>query len=147
MNDRIARLESEASRLNVTRSARRDGVYQAAGAVAMVIGFVVSFAAYQSSLGTDDPRDIQSLVILSIAMLIVAVAGAVVFLRYSLARFLRFWLLRQLLEGQAHIDQLVTALAPGTTPPPTVAGETAANSHVEPEAEPDGAATVGPRRT
>jgi hypothetical protein len=147
MNDRIARLESEASRLNVTRSAGRDGAYQAAGAVAMVIGFVVALAAYQSSLGNDDPRDIQSLVILSIAMLIVAVAGAVVFLRYSLARFLRFWLLRQLLEGQAHIDQLVTALAPGATPPPTVAGDTAATTDMEAEAGPDGAAAVSPRRT
>jgi len=33
-----------------------------------------------------------------------------VFLRYSLARFLRFWLLRQLYEGQSHIDQVVAAL-------------------------------------
>jgi hypothetical protein len=33
-----------------------------------------------------------------------------VFLRYSLARFLRFWLLRQLYEGQAHVDEVVAAL-------------------------------------
>jgi hypothetical protein len=43
-------------------------------------------------------------------MLAVAVTGAAVFLRYSLARFLRFWLLRQLYEGQSHIDQIVGAL-------------------------------------
>ena len=43
-------------------------------------------------------------------MLALAVVGAAVFLRYSLARFLRFWLLRQLYEGQAHIDQVVAAL-------------------------------------
>ena len=45
-------------------------------------------------------------------MLALAVAGAAVFLRYSLARFLRFWLLRQLYEGQSHIDQVVAALNP-----------------------------------
>ena len=43
-------------------------------------------------------------------MLGLAVVGAAVFLRYSLARFLRFWLLRQLYEGQANIDRLVGAL-------------------------------------
>ena len=36
------------------------------------------------------------------------------FLRYSLARFLRFWLLRQLYEGQAHIDQVVASLGGGS---------------------------------
>jgi hypothetical protein len=39
-----------------------------------------------------------------------------VFVRYSLARFLRFWLLRQLYEGQAHIDQVVAALGGRGTP-------------------------------
>jgi hypothetical protein len=45
------------------------------------------------------------------SMLALAVAGGAVFLRYSLARFLRFWLLRQLLEGQAPIDAVVGALS------------------------------------
>jgi hypothetical protein len=71
---------------------------------------VVAFLAYQLSLGKDDQRDIQSLQILASSMLALAVAGAAVFLRYSLARFLRFWLLRQLYEGQAHVDEVVAAL-------------------------------------
>jgi hypothetical protein len=110
MNDRIARLESEAANLKVAGSAKRDGLLQAAGAVVMVVGVVVAFVAYQLSLGKDDPRDIESLTILAVAMLALAVLGAAVFLRYSLARFLRFWLLRQLYDGQAHIDQIVGAL-------------------------------------
>lgn len=110
MNDRIERLEQEAANLKVASSAKRDGLYQAAGAVAMVAGVVLAFVAYQSSLGKSDPRDIESLTILAVAMLALAVTGAAVFLRYSLARFLRFWLLRQLYEGQSHIDQIVGAL-------------------------------------
>jgi hypothetical protein len=110
MNDRIERLKSDAAELNVGKGASRDGLYQAAGAVAMGVGVVLAFVAYQLSLGKDDQRDIQSLQILAVAMLTLAVAGAAVFLRYSLARFLRFWLLRQLYEGQAHIDQVVAAL-------------------------------------
>ena len=110
MNDRIERLKSDAAELNVSKGAARDGLWQTVGAIAMVAGVVLAFVAYQLSLGKNDPRDIDSLQILAIAMLAVAVVGAAVFLRYSLARFLRFWLLRQLYEGQAHIDQVVAAL-------------------------------------
>ena len=110
MNDRIERLKSDAAELNVSKGAARDGLWQTVGAVAMAAGVVLAFVAYQLSLGKDDPRDIDSLQILAVAMLALAVVGAAVFLRYSLARFLRFWLLRQLYEGQAHIDQVVAAM-------------------------------------
>jgi len=110
MNDRIERLKSDAAELNVGQSAGRDGLYQTVGAVAMVAGVVLAFVAYQLSLGKDDTRDIQSLQIMALAMLALTVTGAAVFLRYSLARFLRFWLLRQLYEGQSHIDQVVAAM-------------------------------------
>ena len=117
MNDRIERLKSDAAELNVGKGAARDGIYQIVGAVAMGAGVVIAFAAYQMSLGKDDQRDIQSLQILALAMLALAVVGAAVFLRYSMARFLRFWLLRQLYEGQSHIDQVVAALGErGTVP-------------------------------
>ena len=127
MNDRIERLRSDAAQLNVRRSGARDGLYQAIGAAAMVAGVVIAFVAYQLSLGKDDSRDIQSLQILALAMLALSIVGAAVFLRYSLARFLRFWLLRQLYEGQAHVDQVVASLRQGeagrtgvTTPSATV---------------------------
>lgn len=111
-SSRVERLRAEASRLDVARSGSRDGLVLGASAVAMGVGLVGMFVAYQSSLGSSDPRDIQSLIILSLFMIGLVVAGAAVFLRYSLARFLRFWLLRQLYEGQSHLDELVAALAP-----------------------------------
>ncbi|HEX6569699.1 MAG TPA: hypothetical protein VF015_11050 [Acidimicrobiales bacterium] len=117
MNDRIERLRSDAAELNVSKGARHDGLYQTLGAVAMATGVVLAFVAYQLSLGKDDQRDIQSLQILALAMLALSIAGAAVFVRYSLARFLRFWLLRQLYEGQAHIDQVVAALGERDRPP------------------------------
>jgi hypothetical protein len=128
MNDRIERLRSDAAELKVGRSGARDGLWQAIGAVAMTAGVVIAFVAYQLSLAKDDQRDIQSLQILAVAMLALAVVGAAVFVRYSLARFLRFWLLRQLYEGQAHIDQVVAALqqpAPGSPPGPAPSGDAA----------------------
>jgi hypothetical protein len=112
MNDRIERLQSEAARLDVARSGSRDGLFQTAAVVAMVVGVVGAFIAYQASLGSDDPRDIQSFIVLAITMLGIVIIGAAVFLRYSLAKFLRFWLLRQLYEGQAHVDELVASFRP-----------------------------------
>ena len=117
MNDRMERLKADAAELNVGRRPARDGLFQAAGAVAMGAGVVVGVVAYWLSLGKSDPRDITSLVILAVSMLALAVVGAAVFLRYSLARFLRFWLLRQLVEDQAHIDRLVSALHNGRGAP------------------------------
>jgi hypothetical protein len=109
--DRIERFRSEAAALQVkTGGAGRDRVLQIAGAVAMAVGVGAGLLAYQASLAADDQRDIQSSQILAVAMLGLVVAGAAVFLRYSLGRFLRFWLLRQLYEGQAHLDELVAAL-------------------------------------
>jgi hypothetical protein len=115
--DRIDRLQAEAARLKVAKGAGRDGIWLAVGLVAMVAGVVGALVAYNQSLGESDPRDISSLGILAVAMLALAVVGAAVFLRYSLARFLRFWLLRQLVEGQDHIDQVVAALRAGGAAP------------------------------
>jgi hypothetical protein len=131
MNDRIEQLRTDAAELNVRRSGARDGLYQAAGAVAMAVGVVVAFVAYQLSLGKDDTRDIQSLQILALAMLALAIVGAAVFLRYSLARFLRFWLLRQLYESQAHVDQVMASLQSGETATGATTAATASVSTVE----------------
>jgi len=117
MNDRMERLKADAAQINVGRGPGRDGMYQAAGAVAMGAGVVLAFVAYRLSLDKDDARDITSLGILAVSMLALSVVGAAVFLRYSLARFLRFWLLRQLVEDQAHIDRLVSALHNGRDAP------------------------------
>ena len=98
---RTERLRAEAAELGVRAGAhRRDGLLQGVGLALMAIAVIVVLVAYQVSLGSDDARDIQSLVVLAIAMLALAVLGAALFLRYSISRFLRFWLLRQLYENQ-----------------------------------------------
>jgi hypothetical protein len=110
-NGRIDRFRTEAAELNLkTSSQSRDSLLQGLGLALMVIAVVVAFVAYQASLGSSDSRDIQSYIVLAVAMLALAVLGGALFLRYSMAKFLRFWLLRQLYEGQAHVDQVVAAM-------------------------------------
>lgn len=116
--ERIERFKAEAAELNLkTGDPSKEGMLQVVGVVLMVVGVVVALLLYSSSLNLDDQRDIQSNMILAIAMLGVSVIGAALFLRYSMAKFLRFWLLRQIYESQSHVDQLTAAL--GTDRPLT----------------------------
>ncbi|MCU1376498.1 MAG: hypothetical protein JWO68_3784 [Actinomycetia bacterium] len=112
-NERVERFKTEAAELNLKAgNASRDTMFQAAGAVAMLVGVVIAFVAYAGSGGLSDSRDVQTQTTLAIAGLALAVGGGFVFLRYSLGKFLRLWLLRQMYEGQAHVDQIVEAVKP-----------------------------------
>lgn len=68
------------------------------GIVGMAVGAGLCLVAYFASKGLSDSRDIYTQMILALFGLSLAIAGAAVFLRYSFARFLRFWLLRLIYE-------------------------------------------------
>lgn len=70
------------------------------GATLMVVGVAVAVIAFVVSGGQADQRDVLSSVIIALVGVGLVVAGAAVFLRYSLGRFLRFWLLRLIYEQQ-----------------------------------------------
>jgi hypothetical protein len=70
------------------------------GLVALVGGAAVALVAFIVSGGQADSRDVISSVILALFGVALSVIGAALFLRYSLARFFRFWLLRLIYEQQ-----------------------------------------------
>ncbi len=70
------------------------------GAVLMVVGAAVALIAFIISGSQADTRDVLSSIILAVFGLSLAVVGAALFLRYSVGRFLRFWLLRLIYEQQ-----------------------------------------------
>jgi hypothetical protein len=80
------------------RSSGNDRRRALAGLVAMAAGIGVGVVAYSTSTSMSDQRDVLSAVILGVVGLAVVVAGAAVFIRYSLTEFLRFWMLRMLLQ-------------------------------------------------
>jgi hypothetical protein len=91
-------------------SAGSDGRSRAIGLLLMTVGVVGAFLSYNVSLSQDDLRDTGSSQVLALAFVALTVAGAAVYLAASIARVLRLWLLRQLMDGQAHADQITAAL-------------------------------------
>lgn len=89
---------------------RRDTVLLVVGALLMVGGLVAALITYEASLHQSSALNIGSEQILAISMLALTVIGAALFGFAAMARFLRIWLLRQLYEGQAHVDDLVERL-------------------------------------
>ncbi|QXC61392.1 hypothetical protein KSP35_00610 [Aquihabitans sp. G128] len=96
-------------------AAGRDRALLRLGTALMVVGVVLAPVAYGISHGTTNALQQRDAQIIAISGLIVAVVGGALFLRYSMAQFLRFWLARLSWEQQAQTDRVVEAVAPGTT--------------------------------
>jgi len=88
----------------------RDRTLLRVGAALMVVGVVVAIVAYLLGHGTTNP--LQQRDAIAIIGLTLAVVGAALFVRYSMAQFLRFWLARLSWEQQAQTDRMVEAMRP-----------------------------------
>ncbi len=99
--DRRQQFEADIAKIRLrTGGSANEPRLVALGAALMVAGSVVALVAFLVSGSQTDTRDVLSTVILATFGLTLAVAGAAVFLRYSIGRFLRFWLLRLIYEQQ-----------------------------------------------
>ena len=111
--DRAAQFKSEIADMKLkTARPNLESWFLIGGLVLMAAGIVLAFVAYGASQnvtatpGTNvDILDSNSYVALAIAGVALTLAGGFVFLRYSLAKFLRFWLLRQIYEQRVALDQ------------------------------------------
>src|SRR5580658_7844023 len=117
MSDEPSRSERFMATMRVkTGTASREAPLQALSVVLMVAGVVVAFGGYQASLNVKatpgsnvDLLSSNSYLALAATGIAITVVGGFLFLRYSLARFLRFWLLRQSYEQQIAIEDAVGA--------------------------------------
>jgi uncharacterized membrane protein YidH (DUF202 family) len=110
--DRMARFTAEVADLRLkTGRTRTEHLLQMVGVVLMVGGIVLAAGGYAASLevaatpGSNvDVLNSNSHEALGLVGIATSVVGGFVFLRYSLAQFLRFWLLRQAYEQQRAVD-------------------------------------------
>ena len=78
------------------------------GVLGMVAGIAVTVVAYYLSHNTSSALNQGDDHIVALIGVAVTVAGAAVFLRYSLAAFLRFWLARLIYEQRTQTDRIVS---------------------------------------
>jgi hypothetical protein len=115
--DRTAQFKAEIAEMRLkTGRANAERLLQILGVVLMIAGIALALGAYRASLNVTttpntnvDVLNSNSYTPLAITGLAMSVVGGFVFLRYSLARFLRFWLLRQVYEQRAAIDEASAA--------------------------------------
>jgi len=111
--DRIGQFKSEIAEMKLkTGRSRAEGLFEILGVILMVAGIAIALGAYAASLNVTatqganvDVLDSNSYIPLAVAGLAMSVTGGFLFLRYSLARFLRLWLLRQIYEQRVAIDE------------------------------------------
>lgn len=117
--DRVEQFKADMAGLKLrTGGSSKDGPLQILGVVLMVVGIAVAFVAWRASLDVTvtktgsnaDVLDASSYTAQALFGLAVTVAGAALYLRCALAKFLRFWLLRQILENRTQLDTVVDAL-------------------------------------
>jgi uncharacterized membrane-anchored protein len=80
----------------------------------MVIGVLLGVYAYALSHGTTNALQQRDAIVIALIGVAVTVVGGAVFVRYSVAQFLRFWLARLSYEQQASTDRVVDAIRPPT---------------------------------
>ena len=83
-----------------------------AGIGLMVFGIVVILGGYWGASGTAIvSQQLPYLLSGGVLGIGIMIAGAALFVRYSLSRYLRFWLIREIYEQRAQTDRVVESLA------------------------------------
>ncbi len=80
------------------------------GVVLMIAALVIGVGSFVNAGNQDNALDQNELIVLGFVCVSMAIIGAALWLRTALVRFWRFWMLRSLYEGQAHLDEVVKAI-------------------------------------
>src|SRR3954468_15694822 len=92
---------------------KRDRFLLILGVVLLVGGVAVAIYGYSlSHAATNDQRQQLDAITIGLIGVALSVVGAALFLRYSIAQFLRFWLARFIYEQRTQTDRVVEAIKP-----------------------------------
>lgn len=102
--------EVEALKLRGGTAATEDRALKG-GAVAMIVSIVLAVLGIILMMSTSDAADQRAFASQTFWLAnILVVIGAVLFLRYSLGRYLRFWMVRLIHEQRTQTDRIVEAI-------------------------------------
>jgi hypothetical protein len=88
----------------------RDRLWLRLGVVLMVVGPGFPIVAYFISHSTTNPLLQRDMIITALVGVSLTLLGGALFVRYSMAQFLRFWLARLSYEQQRQTDRLIDGL-------------------------------------
>jgi hypothetical protein len=106
--ERIEQFRGEVAGMRLRDPATgRDRLLLRLGAAGMVAGVALAVVAYFLSHGTTNALQQRDAIVQALIGLTLVVAGAALFVKASLATFLRFWMARLCYEQQAQTDRLL----------------------------------------
>ncbi|MDH6436673.1 hypothetical protein M2158_005214 [Streptomyces sp. SAI-144] len=114
-------------------AAARHTLWLRIGALLLLAGLVLGALTYPLAHASDDPLAQRDALAIGLTAVVCAVVGGVLYLRYSLTGFLRFWLARQAYD----LSELGDRLTPVAQPEPATT--------VIPAPEADAPNGAGPR--
>jgi hypothetical protein len=115
--DRVEQFKADIADLRISDpSTARDQLSVRVGLGGMAVGVVLPIVAYFMSHGTTNALTQRDALVLAVMGLAFAAGGGALYLKGSLAGFLRFWLVRDLHERRAQTDRLLAQLGGGEQP-------------------------------
>ena len=112
--DRVTEFKAEVADMRLADPAlSRDRLLLKVAIALMVIGPLLGAVAYGLSHSTENPLQQRDAIVVALLGVSLAVVGGAMYLRYSLAGFLRFWLARLTYEQKAQTDRVVSAVTDG----------------------------------
>jgi hypothetical protein len=115
-NDRMEQFKADiiAMQVKTSGSAAAERASSTLGILLMIAALVIGLGSFVNSSSQESALDQNELIILGFVCVSMAVIGAALWIRTALVRFWRFWMLRSLYEGQAHLDEVVKAIRDST---------------------------------
>jgi hypothetical protein len=110
-SERLAQFQDEVAKLKVTGGGANPERLGAQWGIGLtIVGFLVAIIAYWSALDSKSTNTQLRSQIIAIIGIGLALVGIVIWVRNSITRYLRYWIVRLVYEQREQTDALVKAL-------------------------------------
>ena len=110
-SERLAQFQDEVAKLKVTGGGANPERLGAQWGIGLtIVGFVVAIVAYWSALDSKSTNTQLRSQIIAIIGIGLALVGIVIWVRNSITRYLRYWIVRLVYEQREQTDALIKAL-------------------------------------